>query len=105
MRATAGIRSAALPDTCLWAHNETQPAPSGPVNTKATETEMLYLKACPRCRGDVRFIDDIHGPALICLQCGFTVTSANREVVAAGNSEKRARATRTPGRDRIAAAS
>ena len=51
-------------------------------------TEMLYLKACPRCRGDINFVNDTYGPSLQCLQCGFTVTSANREVIAAGLPQK-----------------
>lgn len=43
---------------------------------------MLYLKACPRCRGDVHYAVDIDGPFLQCLQCGFAVTSADRGIVA-----------------------
>ena len=44
---------------------------------------MLYLKACLRCRGDVRFALDTEGPFLQCLQCGFRVTSAHRDLIAA----------------------
>ena len=58
---------------------------------------MLYLKACPRCRGDIKFVNDIYGPVLKCLQCGFTVTSANREIIAAGAPEESA--TRHAARD------
>ncbi len=47
---------------------------------------MLYLKACPRCRGDVKYLRDIYGPFLECLQCGFLISS-NAEGVKA-SSEK-----------------
>lgn len=75
---------------------------------------MLYLKACPRCRGDIKFVNDTYGPSLKCLQCGFTVTSANREVIAAGTTDKpaapdaaRERAARNPlpDRSKVSAAS
>jgi len=36
---------------------------------------MLYLKACPRCRGDVKFERDMYGQYLECLQCGFLISS------------------------------
>ncbi len=55
---------------------------------------MLYLKACPRCRGDVQFVNDIDGPFLGCLQCGFRVTSGHREIIAGLASKKPARAAR-----------
>ena len=38
---------------------------------------MLYLKACPRCRGDVKFADDQYGKYLECLQCGFIVDGSD----------------------------
>ena len=31
---------------------------------------MLYLKACPRCRGDVYLDRDSWGAYMQCLQCG-----------------------------------
>ena len=32
---------------------------------------MIYFKACPRCHGDVQFIQDIYGDYKGCLQCGY----------------------------------
>ncbi len=31
---------------------------------------MFYLKACPRCRGDIHFNSDVYGDYYQCLQCG-----------------------------------
>lgn len=36
---------------------------------------MLYLKACPRCHGDIKFERDMYGHYLECLQCGFLISS------------------------------
>ena len=36
---------------------------------------MLYLKACPRCRGDVKYERDTYGLFLECLQCGYEIHS------------------------------
>lgn len=47
---------------------------------------MLYLKACPRCRGDVKYERDIYGPFLECLQCGFQISSRSEGIKA--SSEK-----------------
>jgi len=57
---------------------------------------ILYLKACPRCKGDVKYESDVYGKFLECLQCGFLISSrknertesgeeSNREKVAAGS--------------------
>lgn len=35
----------------------------------------LYLKACPRCRGDIQLDDDQYGRYMECLQCGFLIRS------------------------------
>ena len=32
---------------------------------------MLFLRACPRCRGDVVEQSDVYGPYYECLQCGW----------------------------------
>ena len=48
---------------------------------------MLYLKACPRCRGDVKYERDTYGRFLQCLQCGFLVSSKSEG--ASVSSEKR----------------
>lgn len=36
---------------------------------------MIYIKACPKCKGDVEFTVDSFGKKLECLQCSFTVDS------------------------------
>ncbi|MFP6678993.1 MAG: hypothetical protein VB824_02400 [Dehalococcoidia bacterium] len=33
----------------------------------------LYLKACPRCEGDIALDDDQYGRYMECLQCGYTI--------------------------------
>ena len=33
---------------------------------------MLYLKQCPRCKGDVYRTKDSFGEYLACLQCGYS---------------------------------
>jgi hypothetical protein len=32
---------------------------------------MLYMKACPRCSGDIKLDKDNYGVYAKCLQCGF----------------------------------
>ena len=32
---------------------------------------MLYLKACPRCKGDMHSNRDMYGSYQECLQCGY----------------------------------
>jgi hypothetical protein len=32
---------------------------------------MLWLKACPRCHGDVQDGSDRYGPYVACIQCGY----------------------------------
>ena len=34
---------------------------------------MLYFKACPRCKGDMRRDRDVYGEFMQCLQCGNMV--------------------------------
>ena len=34
---------------------------------------MLYLKACPRCKGDMHDNRDLYGNYRECLQCGHMV--------------------------------
>ena len=34
---------------------------------------MLYLKSCPKCRGDILSDSDHVGAFLKCLQCSYTV--------------------------------
>jgi len=40
---------------------------------------MYWLKACPRCRGDLREEKDIHGLFVTCIQCGYMATAAEEE--------------------------
>ena len=62
---------------------------------------MLYLKACPRCQGDVKYESDIYGRYLECLQGGLMISSktdgiqrrlkpAARAAKAAGGSKRAA---------------
>ncbi len=34
---------------------------------------MMELKACPRCRGDMRVDNDIYGDFKQCIQCGNSI--------------------------------
>lgn len=36
---------------------------------------MVYLKSCPRCRGDLFTERDHRDRYIICLQCGHTLTT------------------------------
>ena len=38
-------------------------------------TKVIYLKACPKCSGDVELAAGPDGRILQCLQCAFTVDS------------------------------
>ncbi len=40
---------------------------------------MFWLKACPRCRGDLHEESDFYGPYVACMQCGYTLTSEEEE--------------------------
>ena len=33
---------------------------------------MLFLKCCPRCKGDIYLDKDTYGVFIECLQCGFS---------------------------------
>jgi hypothetical protein len=35
---------------------------------------MLFLKACPRCKGDLFQESDRDGPCAVCIQCGCRLT-------------------------------
>jgi predicted nucleic-acid-binding Zn-ribbon protein len=39
---------------------------------------MMWLKACPRCRGDLYPEEDLSGAYLQCLQCGYTLYEPER---------------------------
>lgn len=40
---------------------------------------MIYFKACPRCRGDVKPLGDQYGSYLSCLQCGYMLDAREKE--------------------------
>ena len=61
---------------------------------------MLYLKACPRCQGDVKYESDVYGKFLECLQCGFLISS--HKVESRGSSEEDDRAKVTAGSEAAA---
>ena len=46
----------------------------------------LYLKACPRCSGDMQLNMDQFGRYMECLQCGFLLSSKSEGTTA--SSEK-----------------
>ena len=36
------------------------------------DRQMIFLKACPKCSGDILLDEDTFGRYLKCLQCGFS---------------------------------
>ena len=44
---------------------------------------MYWLKACPRCRGDLREEADSFGAYVACMQCGYVATSEEERKVRA----------------------
>ena len=36
---------------------------------------MIYLKACPKCHGDVKLETNHDGKYLECIQCSYTIDS------------------------------
>lgn len=39
---------------------------------------MYWLRACPRCHGDLCAGNDVYGPYVTCLQCGYCLADAQR---------------------------
>jgi hypothetical protein len=39
---------------------------------------MVYLRACPKCYGDMIERDDPEGPEAVCIQCGKTLGLVSR---------------------------
>ncbi len=35
--------------------------------------QLVYLKACPRCNGDLHISEDMYGKYRGCLQCGYVL--------------------------------
>lgn len=42
---------------------------------------MVYLKSCPRCRGDLFTERDHRDRYITCLQCGHTLTTTEETVL------------------------
>ncbi len=42
---------------------------------------MVYLKSCPRCRGDLFTERDHRDRYIICLQCGHTLSTTEEMVL------------------------
>jgi DNA-directed RNA polymerase subunit M/transcription elongation factor TFIIS len=53
---------------------------------------MLYLKACPRCQGDIEYNTDMYGAFLACLHCGYVIDSKEEALVAMKQSAARTKA-------------
>ena len=49
--------------------------------------DTLYLKACPKCRGDVMVDSDPYGSFFKCLQCGLLRDVAPEPVVGASDEK------------------
>ncbi len=62
---------------------------------------MIWLQACPRCRGDLVPESDRYGPFVSCIQCG-TILSSSQESALLGLSRVEPSATRTEGPRRVA---
>lgn len=42
---------------------------------------MIWLKACPRCRGDLFLDSDAYGRFVSCIQCGNILEKAQEETL------------------------
>ena len=51
--------------------------------------EVIYLKACPKCSGDVELATTPDGRVLQCLQCSFKVDSPESARRAAAEKAKK----------------
>tara|TARA_B100001013_G_C24446527_1_gene377831 strand:- start:191 stop:349 length:159 start_codon:yes stop_codon:yes gene_type:complete len=49
---------------------------------------MIFIKACPKCKGDIEFTIDSFGKSLECLQCSYTVDSKESAKRAIGETQK-----------------
>lgn len=43
------------------------------------ETKMMWLKACPRCNGDLYIEYQVGETNVVCLQCGHILTKAQED--------------------------
>ncbi|MBI3977247.1 MAG: hypothetical protein HY331_03585 [Chloroflexi bacterium] len=44
---------------------------------------MMWLKACPRCRGDLFMERNVGDSYMVCLQCGHVLNKAQEDAVRA----------------------
>ena len=44
----------------------------------------FWLRACPKCGGDLEAVEDILGTYVECVQCGLELTSAQETVLRRG---------------------
>lgn len=56
---------------------------------------MLYLKACPKCGGDLYDANDIYGPYIACLQCGHHLNEAEEHFFLSRNRKLNPSTTQT----------
>ena len=42
---------------------------------------MYWLKACPRCRGNLHQESDFYGPYVACIQCGYVLNAREEETL------------------------
>jgi hypothetical protein len=65
---------------------------------------MIWLKACPRCRGDLTLQSDMYGSYLACIQCGGEFEEAEfRKVSASAPYVSTARSVPGPAGRRLGA--
>jgi hypothetical protein len=55
---------------------------------------MMWLKACPRCRGDLIRQYDLDGPYVGCLQCGHVLRPSEEQRLVGALAAVRANAAR-----------
>ncbi len=58
---------------------------------------MMWLKVCPRCKGDVYAEKDIFETYLKCLQCGHILNEAEKREVESTGADVRQRTSAGPG--------
>lgn len=51
---------------------------------------MMWLKVCPRCKGDVYVEKDVFDTNLKCLQCGHVLNEAEKRAVESSSPAQRA---------------
>ncbi len=54
---------------------------------------MYWLKACPRCHGDLRAVQDLDGIEVSCIQCGKYLTESQKAALYLATRRAMARAT------------